>query len=144
MKKYAVKRNLILMRCRIVDALISSIRTGYVVSLIMSCSLITPHAEAACTFKKYTLPSISYLQLVRNDGRVVHLQRSAYKYNPTVHVWIQRNYRGQYYIPKNVYDIRVILENRLVLETWMGQVRQVFKQIPIAKACSNWRSSIVG
>jgi hypothetical protein len=70
------------------------------------------------------------------DGYVVHLQRASYQYAPTVRVWEQGQFMGEYYIPIAIYDIQVSLEGRYVLETWMGEVRQVYKQIPIARACA--------
>ena len=95
------------------------------------------YAQTACTLQEYTLPSVDYLQLTYNaNGYVVHLQRSSDQYAPTVQVWEQGQYMGAYYIPVAIYDIEVSLEGRYVLETWMGEVRQVYKQVPVARACA--------
>jgi hypothetical protein len=80
---------------------------------------------------------------VNSNGYTVHLQRSNYNYSPTVLVWENWQFTGHYYIPKDVYDIQVRLVGRYVLETWMGKVRQVYKQVPVARACSNWSVSTV-
>lgn len=112
-----------------------------VLGLAILASLVIPQAlpaqaESSCSLQEYTLPSTSYLQLTHTSGYVVHLQRSSSNYAPTVKLWEQQQYSGEYPIPVDVYDIQVRLEGRWVLETWMGQVRQVYKQVPVARACA--------
>jgi hypothetical protein len=116
-------------------------RLGSIALIILGCFLgpLGPHtyAEGTCTLQEYTLPSTSYLQLTHNaSGYVVHLQRSSYQYTPTVLVWEQGQFTGAHYLPVDVYDIQVRLEGRYVLETWMGKVRQVYKEVSIARACA--------
>src|SRR5688500_16292528 len=97
------------------------------------------HAQGACTLQEYTLPSTSYLEMIHTSGYVIHLQRASDQSQPTVRVWEQRQFTGEYYIPIDISDIQVRLEGRYVLETWMGEVRQVYKEVPVAKACAeNW------
>ena len=69
--------------------------------LFVGCTMVpaTSAEAAACTLQKQDLPSISYLELTRVDGLVVHLQRSNYNYSPTALVWQNYQYQGQYYIP---------------------------------------------
>jgi hypothetical protein len=97
------------------------------------------HAQGTCTLQEYTLPSTSHLEMIHTSGYVIHLQRASDQSQPTVRVWEQGQFIGEYYIPIDIYDIQVRLEGRYVLETWMGEVRQVYKQVPMAKACAeNW------
>lgn len=113
---------------------------GLLTALLLSNLTPSSAQAAACTRIKYDLPASYALQLTDSQGgSVVHLRRANYQYKPTVHIWIQHNYRGHWYIPQNVYDIQVQMETRLVLETFNGKVRQVYKQVSIVRACSNWR-----
>ena len=95
-------------------------------------------ATATCTRVRQDIPASAntYLRLTRrSDGRVIHLRKGIYNHYPTVHVWEQLRYSGQWYIPVDVYDIQVRLERRLMTEIWMGQVRQTYKNIPVARYC---------
>jgi hypothetical protein len=121
---------------------IAMTRRRLALAILVLSVIFTAHfspVEAQCTLQQYDLPSTSYLQLTHvRDGRVIHLQRSSYGGFPTALVWEQYQYQGAFYIPFDWYDIQVRLEARLVYETWMGEVRQVYKQIPVAKACTHW------
>lgn len=110
-------------------------------AVVLFTSLSAPaSAQATCTRYKYDLPASYALQLTDSvSGSVLHLQRSNYQFKPTTLLWIQFNYHGQYYIPVDIFDIQVRLQGRYVYETFNGQVRQVYKQIPVVLACSNWR-----
>jgi hypothetical protein len=122
----------------------SPLRAAFIAALVVLSPFMAQPAEAACITKTYTLPSISYLQLALSNGRVVHLRRSVYMHYPTVNIWDNRRYIGQYYIPVTYAGLSIILINRVVLETWMGSVRQVVKQVPVVKACNYWAASQVG
>ena len=111
---------------------------GLAVLLLGTGALGTPPRPAAAACATYTLPSLSYLQLVRRDGYAILLQRSVRSGFPTARIWEKGRYTGEYNIPIDVADIRVRLELRLVPEMWMGRVRYVHKQVPVAQACDNW------
>jgi hypothetical protein len=97
------------------------------------------HAQACRTTS--LIPTLDALP-VRNaaTGQIVALQRSNLNYRPTVHIWMNNAYVGQYYVPVQIYpnQLDVLLHTEIRLEPWMGQMRQVQKVVPYLRACGSW------
>lgn len=97
----------------------------------------------SCRSSSY-LPSASALTLQHASGTIVSLQRGNYNFRPTVHVWINGSYAGQYYIPLTLAggQIQVRIRMQLRYETWLGKVRQVYKAVPYVIVCGNWYGAL--
>jgi len=101
-----------------------------------------------CTPQQADIPQVSYghFEAVRKqDNVLVQLQRDISNGAPSVHLYVNSTYYGEYLIPAEItLDLVAHTEQRLVLETWMGSVRQTYKMIPIAKFCAEvWDGYIV-
>jgi len=94
------------------------------------------------TCAKRDVKKTSYTVLRHSNGTTLHLLGDIRdRYIDTVHIWVNGEYAGQYDLPVNIGpDIVVRHEGRWVLETWLGKVRQVYKQVPIVKYCGAWRA----
>lgn len=121
------------------------LRSGFGILLFLTVFAVSgQNAQAQSGLTTHTLPSISYLELRRSDGLVMHLQRGTFNRQNTVRVWVNGRYAGEGYIPQRLFDVTATHELRLVLETWMGRVRQVQKQVPVVRVPRHWQVRVVG
>lgn len=85
------------------------------------------------------LPTITPMRLQHADGTQVLLLRGNYNFKPTVHIAINGQYYGQYYIPVNLGGgVQVQTKLQYRTEIWMGRVRQVQKVTTVAQWGSGW------
>ena len=105
----------------------------------------TPSARIAaqsCSAQSYWLPSMSILRLQRRDGATVDLKRNIRSGYYTVHIAINGRYQGERYVPVDIGPIQVRMALRLMTEVGPdGRIRQVYKEKPLARACSDWSVS---
>lgn len=99
-----------------------------------------PAAQAqSCRSSSY-LPTTGVIALQNVSGTTIYLQRGNYNFKPTVHVWVNGSYAGQYNIPNAFFggQIKVLFRLQLRTETWLGKVRQVYKEVPYVTVCGAW------
>lgn len=98
-------------------------------------------AQNGCTQTKSDLQWVGYGYTIfqrRADNAVFHVQKNVVNRAYTALIYSNFRYLGQYRIPLDIAPGLVLrFENRIVLETWMGRVRQVIKVLPVAVYCSN-------
>lgn len=98
-----------------------------------------PASAQNCRSSSY-IPGTGHITVQRADGNTVSLQAGNRNYARTAHLWINNNYIGQYNIPFSLADgeIQVKFRMQYKLETWGGEVRQVYKPVPYVVVCGNW------
>jgi hypothetical protein len=126
--------------------ILRGISVAAIASGIQLCAVVglTPTPAHAQNCNSGSIPGNSPLTLQRADGQTVSLQSNSRGYYRTAHVWTNGNYVGQYNIPFQLADgeIQVRLRARHRLETWLGKVRQVYKQVPYVVVCGNWTGNL--
>jgi hypothetical protein len=84
------------------------------------------------------IPSSQWMSWRNNSGATLQIARGNYNFKPTLHIAVNGQYLGQYYIPVTITDdVQVVFKNMYKLETFNGEVRQTFKPEPYLKICSN-------
>jgi hypothetical protein len=98
-----------------------------------------PASAQSCRSSSY-IPGTSAITVQRADGNTVSLQASNRDYAPTAHLWINNNYIGEYKIPFSLADDEIAVKFRMLqrLETFGGEVRQVYKPVPHVVVCGTW------
>jgi hypothetical protein len=98
-----------------------------------------PASAQNCRSSSY-IPGTGHITVQRSDGATVSIQAGNRNYARTAHLWINNNYIGQYNIPFSLADGEIQVRFRMLqrLETWNGEVRQVYKPVPYVVVCGNW------
>lgn len=98
---------------------------------------------AACRQSSY-IPSLSPLVLRSGQGTMLALQRSVRQGMPTVKVWVNGQFSGEYNVPFTAYggQIQTRLRQRMGLETWLGRVQQAQKITPYLVVCGDWSGTL--
>lgn len=98
-----------------------------------------PASAQNCRSSSY-IPGTGHITVQRADGNTVSLQAGNRNYARTAHLWINNNYIGQYNIPFSLADGEIAVKFRMLqrLETWNGEVRQVYKPVPYVVVCGSW------
>jgi hypothetical protein len=115
-------------------AIVLSIQIGTVLSMTT-----IPATAQSCRSSSY-IPGTSAITVQRADGATVSIQAGNRNYARTAHLWINNNYSGQHNIPFSLADGQIQVKFRMLqrLETWNGEVRQVYKPVPYVVVCGNW------
>jgi hypothetical protein len=112
--------------------------------LIIIATLAAAPARAQdCSSSSY-IPTLAPLTLRHVSGYTIDLLGDSKGYGPSVHIWENGQYSGEYQVPISIADgqIQVLLRMEQRLETWMGRVRQVLKAIPYVTVCGLWYGNL--
>jgi hypothetical protein len=93
----------------------------------------------ACRQSSY-IPSLSPLVLRNGQGTMLALERSVRQGAPTIKVWVNGQFSGEYKVPFTAFggQIQTRLHQRMGLETWLGRVQQAQKIMPYLVVCGDW------
>lgn len=100
-------------------------------------------AGSSCRESSY-IPGLSPLTLTGANGTRMSFQRDTDDNFPSVQVWVNGAFDGEYRAPATFAsgEIQVRLDQRMTLETWMGEVRQTIDQVPILRVCGSWSGAL--
>jgi hypothetical protein len=95
--------------------------------------------ETGCRQSSY-IPSLGPLTLRNLSGTTLAFQRSVHHGIPSVRVWVNGQFAGEHDTPFSADggQIQARLQQKMRLETWLGQVRQVSKAVPYLLVCGEW------
>ncbi|HJS86291.1 MAG TPA: hypothetical protein VJ779_12600 [Acetobacteraceae bacterium] len=96
-------------------------------------------AQDNCRKTSY-IPSMQPMVLQAPNGTSIALQRHVRNHRPTVYVWLNHRFAGEYLVPLSLAsgEIQVLMHTHMGLETWMGSVRQSLKETPYLVVCGPW------
>ncbi len=101
-----------------------------------------PPSGGSCRRSSY-IPGLSFLAVSHPDGTTVEVQADARDFRRTVHVRHNGVPTGEFDLPHQVAPgVTALLDQRLTTEIWMGEVRQVIKQIPVLEVCDPWQGDL--
>jgi hypothetical protein len=99
-------------------------------------------AQDGCRKTSY-IPSLQPLVLQALNGTSIALRRHVRNHRPTVYVWLNNRFGGEYFVPLSLAsgEIQVLMHTHMGLETWMGSVRQSLKETPYLVICGPWSAT---
>ncbi|WP_147376944.1 hypothetical protein [Noviherbaspirillum saxi] len=114
-------------------------RSKFVIALIVCAAYTTPSHSQGCQSTSY-IPGITPFVMQHANGTTVALLADSVNYRRTAHVWINDGYRGQYFIPFDVFpgEVQVRLQQGIRYETFLARVRTPIRYTPYVIACGPW------
>lgn len=92
--------------------------------------------QAACQYSYLSQTRPTYVRY--KTGYTLAMQSGYYGGRPTVFLWQNNKFVGQYYIPLSLFSGQVVITTRgkFVYETRNGTVRSVWKLLPAVGVCA--------
>jgi hypothetical protein len=94
----------------------------------------------ACHSTSY-IPTLNPMTLQHVSGATVSLLRDNYNYQPTVHVWLNSAYAGEFFVPLDLAEgeIQVKFGTEQRYQTGLdGKVRLVLQTVTYVEVCGEW------
>ena len=105
---------------------------------------IEASTTTVCRSTSY-IPTLNPMTLQHVSGSTVSLLRDNYNYQPTVHVWLDDAYAGEFFVPLDLAEgeIQVKFRTEQRYQTGLdGKVRLVLKTVPYVEVCGEWYGNL--